>query len=147
MKKDVPELNDVERRALAFITLDQKPDLSHGPESIAGYFTKKGGKKKLPVQFNFKDLEEMAFPMLTLDASGFNGKTMSDIEHYTRMRLYSADKQWRESSDYVVFSVHRLAAYGVMKAKAIVEQLPAPLPRERTNDIEFFQISFRPIFE
>jgi hypothetical protein len=143
MKKDAPELSDAELRAVARITLDQKPDLSHGLESIAGYFTKKGGKKKLSVQYNFKDLEELAFPMLILEASGFKGKTMSEIQHYTLMRLYSADKQWRECSDYVVFSVHRMAAYGLSNAKAIVEQLPAPLPRERTNEIESIKISFR----
>jgi hypothetical protein len=138
----LPDLSMAEQRIIARIALDQTPDLSHGPDSVAGYFTKQGDKHKMAVPYSFKDLEETAFPTLLIEASGFKGRTIDDLTHYTLMRLYSAEKMWRENSDYVVFSIHRLAAYNVTTAKTLLEQLPAPLPRERAGEIQALKISF-----
>ena len=134
--------NVAELRCVALIALDQEPDVSDGPDSIAGRFTKEGGGS-MRVAFCFKDLEEQAFPWLLHGSEGFKGSTREQLLHYTMMRLYSADKRWREDTDYVVFSIHRLAAYGVQSAIHAMEKLPAPLPKERYHEIESLQIALK----
>lgn len=127
-----PDLNWVEHRLISQIELDQTPDLSNGPASTAGFFRKEGsGKKKVYVPFSYNKLEELAFPGLLLSASGYDGHdNLTDLIHYTFMRLYSVDRRWREHPDYVVFSIHRLAAYGSDVAKEALPKFPRPVPAE-----------------
>ena len=87
------KLSDSEVRALAMITLlDQKPNLSNGPESIAGTFNKKDNQtENLAVPFAYKMLEPLCFPTFLIKNPGFWGKDPEVLEHYTMMRLYSVD--------------------------------------------------------
>jgi len=53
-------------RMLSNLTLDQLPDLSHGPRSIAGRLARSGNRgKRLGVPYTYyKSLEKLAFPTL-----------------------------------------------------------------------------------
>lgn len=143
MPPEADQPNMTERRCIARIALDQDPEVSNGPESIAGRFQKDGGSGSCRVSFAFKGLEEQAFPFLMCGSEGFTGSTLTQLLHYTLMRLYSADKRWREDSDYVVFSIHRLAAYGDQSAIRAKEQLPPALPKERVDEIEAVKIALK----
>jgi hypothetical protein len=139
---DLPDLTFAEKRILARIALEQNPDFSDGVSSIGGYFkreSKRDKEKKMPVPYNFKNFEGYAFPTLIGNASGFNGSSKQEIVQYTRMRLYSADKSWREDWDYVVFSVFRLIAYGAQPT-ALLQQLPPPVPLAAIETAETAQI-------
>jgi len=133
-------------RMLSMIALDQMPDLSDGPQSIAGRFTRKNEDKYLEVPFTYKNLEQMAFSTLLLRGEGFSGSTQKELLHYTMMRLYSADKRFRKCSDYVVFSIHRLEAFGFEQAQQFLRDLPAPVPRSNLHLVLPSFIAFRPGF-
>lgn len=129
-------LNVLERRSVALIQLYQAPDLKDGPRSIAGRFSPQaGGRKGTRVPFCFKGLEERAFPVLFVDIPGWSGTTQEELFTYTMMRLYSADPRWRSDPDYVVFSLHRLAAFGDKGARSAVAKLPPQLPISRADEI------------
>ena len=121
------DLNRVEKRTLSRIRLEMNPDMSDGIASVAGYMTEADEQGLLEVPYNYGTFEIAAFPWLMANEHCcFQGKSSkSELQHYTFMRLYSADKSWREDSDYVVFSVFRLEAYGVLQGSSM---LPPPLP-------------------
>uniref|UniRef100_A0A7S1UR03 MYND-type domain-containing protein n=1 Tax=Grammatophora oceanica TaxID=210454 RepID=A0A7S1UR03_9STRA len=124
----IPKLNSTEKRLLAKIVVDYDPNLSEGVLSIGGYMNKEGSNKKIAVPYNYNLFEHLAFPNLLCEAKEFDGKSADELLQYTVMRLYSADKAWREDIDYVCFCALRLAAFGCASAKDIVRQLPAPVP-------------------
>ncbi|KAH8043400.1 ATPase [Aureococcus anophagefferens] len=53
--------------------------------------------------------------------------SLKQLRRYTLARLYGVDARFRANSDYVAFSLHRLAAYGCAKARGIVAGLPRPV--------------------
>ena len=116
------------RRLVAAITLYSRPDLSKGKASFAGEYSKASAvkadgsekKSKGKVTYNFVDLEAMAFPDLFPCAIGMWKEDCGiDLGHYTLARLNSISSKWRKSPDYVMFSVHRLIAYGLMKQSEV----------------------------
>lgn len=147
MKQNNDSFNRIERRNLALVDLDQTPNLESGASSIAGYlrreFSKNIKNKKKAVPFNYKSIEKKAFPGFFNGASDFNGEGIEELQHYTMMRLYSVDNIWRYDSDYVVFSLHRLAAYGNAFIYEKIQNLPKPLPLERYDDLELIDLSFK----
>jgi len=125
---------------LALVNLYANPDLSIGPASIAGVFS----NDKVKVPFAFKDLESLAFPLLFPFGKGTWSNAREDIGllDYTMMRLYSVDPRWRTDADYVVFSFHRLVAFGIWDISKI-SSLPAAIPISRREDISVFTIQMR----
>ena len=118
----------MERRLMAAITLYSRPDLSKGKSSIAGEYSKEPdvgaeGKKtrtKGTVTYNFLHLESMAFPDLFPCGTGIWKENCGiDLSHYTLARLNSVSSKWRKNPDYVMFSIHRLIAYGLMKQSQV----------------------------
>lgn len=135
------DLSIVEKRLVAMVQLIADPDFSKGPASIAGVIT----DSKVKVPFCFADIEALAFPHLHSTGGDFawddkNGS--DDLLHYTLMRLYSVDSRWRSDYDYVMFSLHRLVAYGVWKESKLA-QLPAALHLSRFEELESVSISIR----
>jgi len=134
----------LEQRAVAIIQLYPDPDLSHGPNSIAGRFSPQAntnGKKNLKVPFVFKSIEAMAFPLLfPFGRGGWNGQPEELLE-YTLMRLYSVDPRWREQEDYVVFSIQRLVAFGVWQDENLA-CLPPPRPIGQARAVKVSFLSF-----
>ena len=136
----VPELagttfNWLEQRLIAAAALLQEPDLSEGPASVAARKTAHAtGATPDILPFSHDKLEPMAFPaQLTEGKHGWcegqlaeEEAVLGELRHYTYMRLYSADSRWRADQDYVVFSLHRLAAYGDAIAAEALAKLPAP---------------------
>jgi hypothetical protein len=131
------DLSVAEKRILAMISLEQNPNFSDRECSIGGYLKKEGSNpnKKLSVPYNFKGFEEMAFPILIGAASGFKGSSRQTLNHYTMMRLYSADKAWRQDWDFVVFSIFRQMAYGLTSPE-VLQQLPPPVPLAQCDKAE-----------
>ena len=128
-------LSVLERRVLSIINLYSHPDLSNGKVSIAGEYSKSNTHKTGNIPFCFPQLEEMAFP--DLFPQGNNNSSNNniplgigtwkddnkslDLRHYTRARLNSISSKWRNNSDYVMFSLHRLVAYGLCNADKLNE--------------------------
>lgn len=116
------ELSWMERRLIAAISLYSRPDLSKGKTSIAGEYSKSmkdnsDSKKQKTgtVTFNFVNLESLAFPDLFVCGVGaWKEDGGIDLKHYTLARLNSISSKWRKNPDYVMFSFHRLVAYGLM---------------------------------
>lgn len=116
-----------EERGRSKLQTLQNPDLSGGPDSIAGHYFEQGGTL-IPVTFRYKVLEEHAFSGL-IGGIGYDGGKFEkeELRHYTLMRLFSANQRWRGSPDYVVFSIHRLVAFGVVD-QSILNSLPDEVP-------------------
>ena len=127
-------------RQLCVITLYATPDLSAGPNSIAGRFAKSPMSRGAKVPFSYRLLEALAFqPLFTYESLGRCGPAIGEcpawsadgslkqLRRYTLARLYGVDARFRANSDYVAFSLHRLAAYGCAKARGIVAGLPRPV--------------------
>jgi len=142
--KDLPDLNWFEQRMVALVALQTSPALDKGPESIAGFFSTPAGagRTKLPnegepVAFNFEDIEPLAFPYLGKGgAEGYKGPSkaifepgtdLEQLREYTMMRFYSANPMWRSNYDFVMFSIHRLAAHGDEEFAAALPRLPQAL--------------------
>ena len=57
----------------------------------------------------------MAFPDLFLCGTGtWQQDGVISLVHYTLARLNSLSSKWRNNPDFVMFSLHRLVAYGLM---------------------------------
>lgn len=140
---ELPSLNLLEQRVVAIIQLFPDPDLSRGSGSFAGEFGPSHSKgKTVKVAFVFKSLEEMAFPMLfPAGKGGWNGNS-DDLLAYTLMRLYSVDPRWRNQEDYVVFSLHRLVAFGVWQPQKLAG-LPAAKPFDQARSAIIQLLNYR----
>lgn len=116
-----------EERGRSSIQTLQNPDLSGGPDSIAGHYYEEDGTL-IPVTFRYKILEEHAFSGL-IGGIGYDGGKFvkEELRHYTLMRLSSANQRWRVSPDYVVFSIHRLVAFGILD-HSFLNSLPDEVP-------------------
>jgi len=139
-----------EKRIISQITLEQNPDFSLGMDSIGGYLKKKSStnpNKTIPVPYTFKDFEQRAFPLLIGNGASFQGlaskKKKQALLQYTRMRLYSVDNSWREDMDYVLFSLFRLRAYGLMSPEELA-QLPPTVPVNLARTAETVSIALIP---
>lgn len=128
----------LEGRLMALVNLFQNPDLSNGTASIAGYL----GKVK--VSFSYYELEASAFPHLFPYGRGAwsDAEGKMDLLNYTMMRFYSVDPRWRNDSDYIVFSLHRLVAFGIWDV-AKISFLPEPIPVTRIEEAISCSIGFR----
>lgn len=139
-----------EKRIISQITLEQNPDFSLGRDSIGGYLKKKSStnnpNKTIPVPYTFKDFEQRTFPLLIGNGASFQGlaskkNTKEALLQYTRMRLYSVDNSWREDMDYVIFSLFRLRAYGLLSTEVLAQLPPAvPLNLARTAETAFITL-------
>ena len=118
------DLSMMEKRLLAQVAIEHDPNLSDGINSIAGYLKREGKKcvRQMSLTYEYKNIEVLAFPHLMAKAKGFQGGSLKELQHYTLMRLYSADESWRNDPDYVSFSILRLAAYGCNRAKMMVSK-------------------------
>lgn len=139
-----------DKRIISQIAIEQNPDFSLGMDSIGGYLKKKNNNpsKTISVPYSFKDFEQRAFPLLIGNGSSFKGigsKKKEAIYQYTKMRLYSADKSWREDVDYVIFSLFRLRAYGVL-SKNVIDHLPPAVPLELVSTAETIVITLSRLF-
>lgn len=68
-----------------------------------------------------------------------------ELLHYTHMRLYSVDNTWRDNSDYITFSLYRLAAYGFSHVRDSIKSLPLSTTIQE-NDGTVYEIVLRPSF-
>ena len=83
-------------------------------------------------------IEAQAFPALVghHGSTGWSGQSdaifgdpdaVEQLRAYTMLRLYSVNPKWRKNSDYVIFAMHRLAAFGSKDFADAVSKLPPPL--------------------
>ena len=143
------------QRVLALARLEQTPDLSCGPESTAGHRLAKPGLDQPagePITFADEAVEPMAFPALLCEGKhgwkapkvGEEEEVLSELWAYTSMRLYSADPRWRSDPDYVLFSLHRLAAFGAQDAKDALARLPLPAAPGKAVGVEITLREYAP---
>lgn len=136
----IDKLSLLESRLIAPVNLYANPDLSSGPASIAGVFT----NDKIKVPFSFKELESFAFPHLFFHGKETWSNSREDMRllDYTMMRFYSVDPRWRTNADYIIFSVHRLVAFGIWDISTIAS-IPEALPLSRRNELFNFEFMIR----
>ncbi|KAH8072684.1 hypothetical protein JL721_3327 [Aureococcus anophagefferens] len=122
-------------RQLCVITL-ATPDLSAGPNSIAGRFAKSPMSRGAGA-LSYRLLEALAFqPLFTGDSLGRCGPaiaacpawsadgSLKQLRRYTLARLYGVDARFRANSDYVAFSLHRLRASEMQQQNPAISLAP-----------------------
>ena len=93
-----------------------------GKGSWAGEYNKQSGmsKKCGKGPFDFVNLEVLAFPDLFPCGTGaWQQDGVISLLHYTNARMNSLSSKWRKHSDYVMFCLHRLVAYGLLPASQL----------------------------
>jgi hypothetical protein len=125
-RPSIPEemrgLSMMEKRLIGLIDLSASPDLSEGKNSIAGKF-KDSTKKKVP--FSFLGLESTAFPCEFDDPlETWDEDSTFTAQHYVAARLCSVVSVFRDDPDYIVFLLHRAAAYDSVTFAQAVRCLP-----------------------